>query len=60
MKSTFKLKELGKDLKSTRKTSKKSLRAAAKEMKVPHCTIHRIENGKHSDIHVSTLVKMCN
>lgn len=56
----FDIKKLGKELKSSRKSRLIGLRSASREMKVPHATIFRIERGEHLDIHVGTLVKICN
>ena len=60
MKVKFDIKTLSRDLFEIRRERDKGLRVAAKEMDVPHATIYRIENGEHLDIHVGTLVKICN
>ncbi len=55
----FNIKKLSKDLKTIRTERKASLKGSAREMKVPHATIFRIERGEHLDIHVGTFAKIC-
>ena len=59
MKIKFDIKRLGKDVAEQRNALNISHRKAGKQMKVPHATLHRLEKGKQKDIHVKTLVKIC-
>lgn len=58
MKVKFDIKRLGEDLSLQRRGL--ALRTTAKKINIPHATLHRIENGKQRDVHVSTLLKVCN
>ena len=56
---TFNIEKLGKDISAIRYLTNTTLRQAEREMKIPHATIYRLENGKQEDIHISTLTKIC-
>lgn len=54
------LKTIGNNLHSIRNARKETLQSVASDIGITHPTISKIENGRHKNLPIGLLVKLCN